>query len=414
MPLSSDRHIIDEQFSKKLRQHKSHPSGKVWNHLTDDLHLAARRNQNGRRFLLVALLLLLGSGGVLINSNIHPGKIVSSKLIPQHSANDFFITSGTSKVIPFEKAVESNSEKASERNTSSNDQEMPLVTATAKDEIDFYAEVESDWKESVTRLIGGPSLVPFEWYAGNGYVAPLAINDAFDIDGQLAFARTNELRQHAYPSISNDPDFYIADAAGLYFGFGQTFNSTFIVDGKSFHDDNLRFTPTFGMAIMVQSGYNFNNKWGVEGAWVIHSQEGQRYKYLPEDNRTTSLEYNQKHVSFNYMQFPVLMRYKVQGWSGITETPFFVNYSLGVQYGRMITYSVDESKERVSNQNLFRKNEYAVVAALDYDFISRKAAFFTIGLRTSIGSNLFVKDTPEYLEFDDPHNFLLGVHAAVN
>ncbi|MGB3074575.1 MAG: hypothetical protein WBB36_04610, partial [Chitinophagales bacterium] len=93
---------------------------------------------------------------------------------------------------------------------------------------------------------------------------------------------------------------------------------------------------------------------------------------------------------------------------------FFVNYSLGVQYGRMITYSVDESKERASNQNLFRKNEYAVVAALDYDFISRKAAFFTIGLRTSIGSNLFVKDTPEYLEFDDPHNFLLGVHAAVN
>jgi hypothetical protein len=114
------------------------------------------------------------------------------------------------------------------------------------------------------------------------------------------------------------------------------------------------------------------------------------------------------------MQFPVMVRYKVQSWSGLVQVPFFVNYSLGLQYGRLLSYSVDETKEKISESHLFRKNEYAAVAAVDYDFITRGAAFFTLGLRASVGSGLFIKDAPEDLEFDHPRNVLIGIHAGLN
>jgi hypothetical protein len=221
--------------------------------------------------------------------------------------------------------------------------------------------------------------------------------------------------KHAAPSkIYSNPKFYRADVTGAYFGFGQTLNNTWVVDRKAIASENLKYQPTFGIAVMLKGGYNISNRWGVEGAWIINSQEGQKYKYLPSYSRTTTLEYYQKHISFSYMQVPLMMRYKVQGWSGVTQTPIFVNYSLGVQYGRLMSYGIDESREKPTENDLYRRNEYAVVAGIDYDFITRNTMFFTVGLRTSFGSNLFKTNVPNDLEFSDPHNVLVGIHGALN
>ena len=413
MPLSSDRHIIDEQFSKKLRHFKAQPSGRVWNRLSGNLHLQRRGNTTTQRMLLLAMLILFGFGSFWITESLQPGKNTSGKKPSNESA-----------VTLSEKSDASSPASVITAETKRTD----FTPATAghykaylpEDDLRYLNETDNttgtteEWQAADIYADNADSRVLFGWQPENAEIKPLKLDPA-QVTSPASAIESRAFTDHrSYPSGVRNPDFYIADAAGFYLGFGQTFNSTFIVDAKAYHDENLRFAPTFGIALMLQSGYNFNNKWGIEGAWIIHSQEGQRYKYLPTNNRTTSLEYIQKHISFNYMQFPLLVRYKLQGWSGITESPFFVNYSLGVQYGRLLSYSVDESKERVSNQNLFRKNEYALVAALDYDFISRKSSFVTVGIRTSLGSNLFVKDTPENLEFDDPHNFLLGVHAAVN
>lgn len=416
MPLSSDRHIIDDQFSKKLRQHKAQPSGKVWNRLSGQLHVQEKRNNNGKRLLLLFLLLLLGSGGVWITSNFQPGKKITVAVPAADSriraAGEMNAAATVSQSI--DQSLKKTTLIATSATDSREEQAGTGVNGAAEKQSNFY-EVNSIGEVTGNDvMVERDGNVPFGWTGDNSYVAPLATVNYFSSAVTPSAAKKQEQKVKSYPVISKNPDFYIANAAGFYIGFGETFNTTLIVDRKAFSDKNLKFSPTFGTALMVHGGYNFNNKWGMEGAWVIHSQEGQRYKYLPVNNRTTSLEYNQKHVSFNYMQFPILMRHKVQGWSGVTETPIFVNYSLGVQYGRLITYSIDESKEKVSQQNLFRKNEYALVAGVDYDFLSRKAAFYTLGIRTSLGSDIFVKDTPEYLEFEDPHNFLIGIHGAVS
>lgn len=414
MPLSSDKHIIDQQFSKKLRRHKATPSGRVWNRVSDQLYATSRRqNSNGRWVLLTALLLLLSGSAVWITGILQPAN--ETLVVAPNSLRDQSIEPATQEVY----MNAASKEKSVAGKMTTDVQSASAISTPEEQEVNSFAnpstfslQTAMD-KTSVILLIDRFQMVPYNWTEKNSMMEPLM---AVQLIPNEPFFAEKQRKQNtaAYPSPTPVPDYYIANARGLYFGFGQNMNATFIADQKAFKDENLRFTPTFGIAMMVQGGYNLSNKWGLEGAWVIHSQQGQRYKYLPVDNRTTSLEYNQKHISFNYMQFPVMMRYKVQGWSGITESPFFVNYSLGVQYGRLISYSVDETKERVSNQNLFRKNEAALVASLDYDFISKKAMFFTLGIRTSLGSNLFVKNTPEYLEFDDPHNLLLGIHAAIN
>lgn len=414
MPLSSDRHIIDEQFSKRLRQHKAYPSGKVWNRLSGDLHLKEKRSTNGKRLLLVVLLLLLGSGGVWVTSTLqHTGSKRDSDALMMNSKKE---DAGNNSVSADDLLIRKNSIPTSPSKTVNGNpnSDYPSLIHSNNESKHFYEMVADDWNASTDFMVEGNTNVPFSWTGENSFMQPLVAENILSPEESRAAIKNQHVKEKPYPSISKNADFYIANAAGLYVGFGQTFSSTFIVDRKAFSDKNLKFSPTFGSALMVHAGYNFSNKWGLEGAWVIHSTEGQRYKYLPTNNRTTSLEYNQKHVSFNYTQFPVMVRYKVQGWSGVTQTPIFVNYSLGVQYGRMLSYSVDETKEKVSEQNLFRKNEYAVVAGMDYDFITKKSAFFTLGIRTSFGSNLFVKDAPEDLEFDYPHNFLIGAHAALN
>jgi hypothetical protein len=439
MPLSSDKHIVDDQFKKQLHHYKVQPSAKVWNRLSDALHFEQRKNATGKRLLLVLLLLLAGSGGVWMSSKIQPkgdALIVSnrsadesenvqknpvsestttlevqqenSKPVRNYIENDIIsVESSTSDLI----TAEENKQKVKEV---IENEAVPIVVINDAEQFSPVNLNASSPKYVSEFLVENSMQVPIAWTDEAFDVAPLTLSAPSGLTASSQVISPKKVKHSPSPVVNKNSKYYLADASGLYIGFGENFNSTHIIDKRAFHDENLKYTPTFGTAFMLHGGYNMNNKWGLEVAWVIHSQEGQRYKYLPTDNRTTSLEYNQKHVSFNYMQFPVMARCKVQGWSGITETPIFVNYSVGFQYGRLLSYSVDETKERVSEQNLFRKNEYALVAGVDYDFLSRKAAFYTVGLRASYGSDLFVKDVPEYLEFDRPHNVVIGIHGAVN
>lgn len=412
MPLSSDRHIADDQFRKKLQNYRVQPSVKVWNRLAAALHLQKVNQSNTRKLLLVVALVLLGSGGVWINSQFQPVRntnllSVQKPAAPDESTNrkeanhveDQMPRNLNSEVLP----INQDHTQSTESETIHPDYSPSSTTFGSTDELKSGNFVP-DRNANVT----------FSWLEDAQDIGSLHLVESYVIQAPHNTLSHRHIENKSSPVLSINPKYYMAQVSGFYVGFGENFNNTHIIDKKAFHDENLKYTPTFGTALMVHGGYNLSNRWGVEAAWVIHSQEGQRYKYLPTDNRTTSLEYNQKHVSFNYMQFPVMARYKVQGWSGITETPIFVNYSLGFQYGRMLSYSVNETKERVSNQDIFRKDEYALVAGIDYDFISRRTAFYTLGIRASYGSNLFVKDVPEYLEFERPHNLLIGIHGAVN
>lgn len=413
MPLSSDKHIIDEQFSKALRNYKSQPSGRVWTRVWNRLSANEHETRKSGKLLLIALLVLIGGAGITVTSVLAPGSKDRSKI--QHLENPLFKNSNAD--APATAAMSNTSminakKKLGEKNIVF--ENVPVITSQTSpaEIITFYDKNGSEISSGI--ILNETSSVPFAWTDDNSFMNPLESSSPVFNEHENAKKKERLAGASPYPKGESNTLFYVANVTGFYLGFGQNVNSTWILDHDAIASENLKYKPTFGSALMAQGGYNFSNKWGLEAAWVFHSDEGQRYQYLPEYNRTTSLEYSQKHISFNYMHVPVMMRYKVQGWSGVTETPIFVNYSLGLQYGRMLSYSIDETKEKISENHLFRKNEYAVVAGLDYDFITNKAAFFSIGIRTSFGTNLFIKDVPEDLEFDSPHNVLIGIHGAIN
>ncbi len=415
MPLSSDKHIIDEKFNNELRNHKSQPAGKVWTRIYSELNDTEIKKSASTRLFLMILFLMMGSGGVALksfladrsNNNQYDSvpAIVIEKVEPENNVETLL-----SDNVKLEINTPPLQIHKVERGNKEDHEKMKSATWLIKDAPQALAPIDN--KEI---FLVENSQIPMGWSEevidlDQLYSSPYQINF-----GLPAVNKTRKVKNHLpLPKISGNPAYYIADATGFYYGFGTTFNNTWILDQEAVKNKNLKYKPTFGFGLLVQGGYNFNNKWGMEMAWVLNSTEGQRYNFIPSNNRTTSLEYNQKHISLEYMQVPVLMRYKVQGYSGIVQAPFFVNYSLGLQYGRMISYSVDETKEKVSDNLFFRKNEYALVAGFDYDFLTRKSSFLTIGLRTSVGSNLFIKGAPEDLEFDSPHNVLIGVHGAIN
>ncbi len=412
MPLSSDRHIIDDKFKIELRNHKTQPAGRLWSRIYGELSNTETKKSVSTRLFLMILFLLVGSGGVMLKSYL------SNRSDDKQTAviENVQLETGVETLITDNVKLRDNTSSPLmnpqvEQENKLDDAITQIITRNIKAEAPMKMEPKDNreiiWVENTK--------VPMSWGDGAIFIDQLNISP-YKIQFALpAVDKTRIFKNHLpLPKITMNPRYYIADASGFYYGFGTTFNNTWILNKEAIKNKNLKYKPTFGFSLMVQGGYNFNNKLGMEMAWVLNSTEGQRYDFISSNNRTTSLEYSQKHISLEYMHVPILMRYKVQGYSSIVQAPIFVNYSLGLQYGRMISYSVDETKEKVSENLFFRKNEYALVAGFDYDFMTRKSTFLTIGLRTSVGSNLFIKDAPEDLEFESPHNVLIGIHGAIN
>jgi hypothetical protein len=413
MPLFSDKHIVDEQFARRLQQHHVMPSGKVWRGVSQKIHASEERNSTTLKAGFVLLLVMVCGGGIWMIANAPERKIqppatsIASKEFAI-ATDESTVMAGSSKpeqsdgIFPLHKEKKLLlADNSSVAQPGGNKETVPSYNErfTLTDE-----SVPAVVSDATTSLLIATGVVMKQMPTGS--LLSHSQKRAVEKEGAGVNAR--------YLQVVHSPGYYKADVKGAYVGFGQILNSTWVVDNAAITSKTLKYEPTFGTALMIQGGYNLSNSWGVEAGWIIHSGEGQKYKYLPAYSRTTSLVYYEKQLAFDYMQFPVMVRYKVQNWSGLVQVPFFVNYSLGVQYGRLLSYSVDETKEKISESHLFRKNEYAAVAAVDYDFITRGAAFFTLGLRASVGSGLFIKDAPEDLEFDNPHNVLIGIHAGLN
>ena len=412
MPLFSDKHIVDEQFAKRLQQHQVMPSGKVWRGVSQKIHASEERNSTTLKAGFVLLLMMVCGGGIWMIANAPERKIQSpAQSIPskEYAVDESAVmaTSSSSEhsdgVFPLHK--ENKMLLADNSSATTQFQDSKKTVPSYNDRLALTEEtLPATVSDATASLLVTAGIRMKQMPTGSLPARPQ--KSAVEKEVRGANAR--------YLDVVPSPGYYKADVKGAYVGFGQILNSTWVVDNAAITSKTLKYEPTFGTALMIQGGYNLSNRWGVEAGWIIHSGEGQKYKYLPAYTRTTSLVYYEKQLAFDYMQFPVMVRYKVQSWSGLVQVPFFVNYSLGLQYGRLLSYSVDETKEKISESHLFRKNEYAAVAAVDYDFITRGAAFFTLGLRASVGSGLFIKDAPEDLEFDHPRNVLIGIHAGLN
>ena len=78
MPLSSDRHIIDEKFNGALNNFSMKPSGRVWLRISRSLNFDQKQSSAKRIFIIAGLLMLIGTSAGLFET-LHHSKTSSSK-----------------------------------------------------------------------------------------------------------------------------------------------------------------------------------------------------------------------------------------------------------------------------------------------------------------------------------------------
>ncbi|MBA3648210.1 MAG: hypothetical protein H0W62_06610 [Chitinophagales bacterium] len=428
MPLSSDRHIIDEKFREALAEHKVYPVGKIWTRLYSNINEQKKNKITIRRIAFVAVLVFISASGVWTAIN-EKGKTVSVTearsilSIPGNNSED--VKSLTLKTA---------------HNTIGSllslSKKQPGTFKKDKDPVILSASLSVD--KAVPSLVNSSTVSSFPTIDVPGSVGSrnenaiytdATISDImatpfFDETQQVAVMpfknvaltvkrRLSDLSIYRFSSVEKPvhEEQWQPDLKGWYGGFGAALNNTWILDHSAILSNNFTYRATIGTAYSVIAGYNFSNKFGLATAWIILSTQGQKYKYQKINIRTVGDD--QKSFSFKYMQVPVVAKFKVPHWSHINQAPVVVNYSIGVQYGRLLSSDINMSQSQ-GEDNIFRKNEYAIVAGIEYDFISKRSTFFSLGAHASYGSIIYNKAAIPDLGFARPHNMTIGLHAAYN
>ena len=388
MPLYSDRHIVDDEFRQALHDFSVKPSSGMWHRISGSLNFPGRRS--ARRIFFIVGLMLIGTSAGVYESIHHSGvkrstsepiesedvKVLASSVVTYPSRDNYSPHSACT--MPCDEKVKPVVESRE-----------PETYVMVQNDQEIYASLEQneDRKRESDRL----KSIAFKNY------------------------QFEEKNLHS-KNIKSEPASFIKQplANCMYVGITASLNNTWLLDEEAISSIHLKYQGTFGGSFGIQSGYHFNDHWGIQAAWLVNSWEGQRYKNIDVYGRTTSLDYTQKSISLNYMHIPVLMQYQIPRYSELLHIPINLNFSLGAQYGRLLSYRIDEIKGEMNNSKIFNRNEIAVVAGADWDFITSDKVFYTLGVRTSLGTSVFNDEMPNYFELSNPHNFLIGIHGAVN
>ena len=379
MPLSSDQHIIDRQFKSELENYSVRPYGRVWTRIAQSLNLKARKSEAKKILTITAGLLLIGSSAGVYET-LHHGK-------NQQEQDNMQLKRESVTVV----------------------KDMPPVT-TGKDnnQVLLASHTVSPYPPSQEKAV-----IRFE--PSDESFATEFTRENVSLNAMDAAKRTTldrESRESAAQKRLNN--YSPAIPGNCFVGITANFNNTWLLDKHAMSSDNMKYELTFGASYGLQGGWHFSERWGVQTAWILNSWQGQHYKNLDVYGRTTNLDFREKSISLTYMNVPLLVQYRIPGYSYALNGAYDLSLILGGQYGRLLSYRVDGVKGEITDNDLFTHNEFAVVTGFDYDLMTDNPVFYTVGIRASLGTNIFNEEVPNYFEFSKPHNFIIGLHGAVN
>lgn len=375
MPLSSDRHIIDRQFKAELENYGVRPYTRVWTRIAQSLQFKERKSAARKVTAMVGVLLLIGSSAGVYESYHHTRQqqfaqeVASLRVQPANTATSIMVMSES---------------PAPARKPSRELSTDPLAQLST--EIQFPVEATSEEENETSPL---HSLK---------YRDLPSINPA----------------DYPDPDANHSTKSLMTLADDLFVGITFNLNTTWLYDQQAIASENLKYKFTSGTSFGLQGGFHFAKRWGLQTAWLINSKQGQNYENLDLYGRTTNLDFTNKSISLTYMNLPLMVQYRILGYSGALRNSYEMSLLVGGQYGQLLSYSVNGVKGEINNDDLIKNSEFAVVTGFDYDLMTDNPVFYTIGLRASFGTNIFNEEVPNYFEFSKPHNFIIGLHGAVN
>jgi hypothetical protein len=378
MPLSYDRHIIDSHFRKELENYSVRPYSRVWSRIAQSLSVKERKSEAKKILLITAGLLLIASSAGVYESfqrsePIRQARLQTANLSPvNEAAESVGVTADITPGIPKEQA------------------QSPAYPAQNRSSLIQFPLPEAPEQMSVTNENRSMSSLIKKERAGLPQISS---------------------PNPASPRLGKSSETH----PGKYFvGITANLNNTWLVDKQAMASENMKYEFTLGGSYGLQGGFRLANRWGVQTAWLVNSWQGQNYENLDVYGRTTNLDYTQKSISLIYMNLPLLVQYRIPRYSNALKNSYEMSMLLGGQYGMLLSYTVNGVKGEISDNDLFKRSEFAVVAGFDYDLMTSNPVFYTVGLRASLGTNIFNEEVPNYFEFSKPHNFIIGLHGAVN
>ena len=212
------------------------------------------------------------------------------------------------------------------------------------------------------------------------------------------------------------PDFPTAksrlNTQGFYVGAFTSLNNTWILNRKALDDaDNgkigyrLDFGHDYGMTV----GYNFTPNFGMQFEWIMNSRQGQKFDSFHKNGRL----HKDTEINLNYTHFPILFKYRMQKFSGLTNQPFVINYVAGIEYGWLKSAEVNLNNP-ILQKDLLRKVSWGFVGGIDSEIYITPNYFVTLGIRSSISTS---SDSFNQLAFPtrkSTNNLILGLRAGIN
>lgn len=197
---------------------------------------------------------------------------------------------------------------------------------------------------------------------------------------------------------------------GLYFETFSSVNNTWILNKKAIQQtasSDLSYAIDFGNDYGVGVGYDFLNNFGIEVNWIINSFQGQKYNnFLTDAHRSTVAD-----INLTYSYLPVLLKYRTQHLSRLSNQPATINYMFGFEYGWLKSAEINIDN-RYIHEDLLQKHTFGVLLGIDYNLHLTPNYFVSIGGRTGLstqtGNNLFAVPGTQRT-----NNLLIGIRAGL-
>lgn len=187
---------------------------------------------------------------------------------------------------------------------------------------------------------------------------------------------------------------------GFHIGAFISINNVWLSNknySKSESATSIKPKITFGKSYGLNIGYDFKDRWGITSE-IQYSEQGQKYSERNNYGLST------KEVKLNYVQVPVLIKYKNSFINNYNSKPIMFSVLFGPQFSYLVKKEVLLNTQSV-NSNPYNKIQGGLMAGIDFDLYMTRYMYMTIGARTGFGTS-FKKNTPL--------NYQIGISTQFN
>lgn len=397
---SYDKNNMDRFFKDNLEDFRVKPEKDVWSKIEHDLDTidARKKMLMQRRFYRSAIAILLLVFSIQSSYLLHQNTILSNseteiestalhkdsyKFLTNFSALinklEFYNTQANNSsdiqhIAQFESLTNSfeadNSYSSMTKNTGesgSNQSYRPASSVSGTTEenqkiseavnsegTDFSNTESSMLTTSDLQLLGEQELNFDENFDFLASINKL-VDNPFGLDLESENRRIRKLQNNAPAEYSK----------GLHFGVGiQSVRNSLneiSLPAVAESDYKYSFNSGTGLKYGFNFGYDFNSNFGVESGFFLNTLN------YSLDATSKNWNYTDRNFRLDYLEIPLLFRYKMSGYSYALNQTHGVTFTAGILYKKLIGGIFEETKNIFNQSLFFQEHNYGLAGGVQYD-----------------------------------------------